>query len=81
MTHKRTKIVQADIGTDKNYKAVSPPLYLAFMALKIWAPMIMGAAVILTVTRWATLYLTLKAGLAVLSPLPVWRRLIWSPIC
>ena len=29
MTHKRTKIVQADIGTDKNYKAVSPPLYLS----------------------------------------------------
>ncbi len=29
MTHKRTQIVQADIGTDKNYKAVSPPLYLS----------------------------------------------------
>ena len=29
MTHKRTKTVQADIGTDKNYKAVSPPLYLS----------------------------------------------------
>ena len=29
MTHKRTKAVQADIGTDKNYKAVSPPLYLS----------------------------------------------------
>jgi len=29
MTRKRTKTVQADIGTDKNYKAVSPPLYLS----------------------------------------------------
>ncbi len=29
MTDKRTQIVQADIGTDKNYKAVSPPLYLS----------------------------------------------------
>ena len=29
MPYKRTQIVQADIGTDKNYNAVSPPLYLS----------------------------------------------------
>lgn len=29
MTDERTKIIQADIGTDKNYGAVSPPLYLS----------------------------------------------------
>lgn len=29
MTHKRTRTVQADIGIDKSYGAVSPPLYLS----------------------------------------------------